>query len=256
MSITDAVARELTARNLRPDTVKAIFIGGSLARGWAHARSDADVFVVSEQPWTGSRVEVQRVALQPDTVPVDEIHVDGQRWEIRYWQETQIDQIIERVSWEAFEAGRISPNLIEMVTADRLTHPLAVEGAEWLAVRRQRMVDSAFGACLTTWSLARADASVEDVIGLLESGDTTSAVLAAQAAFAHLVDAVAASLGECGREWKWRARRMQLLNPAMLPYDEYWDIASMRSYDPDKPEAWARHVIEVCRRVSAEVPIG
>jgi hypothetical protein len=256
MSLTDAVAHELTARKLRPADVRAVYVGGSQARGWSHALSDTDVFVVSADRWEGAVTELQQVTVEPDTVPVAEIYVDDQRWELRYWQETQIDQLVERMSWEAFEAGRIAPSPVELVCLERLMHPLPVGGERWLAARRRAIADSALQAFLTTRALARADASVEDVVGLLESGDVRSAVLAAQVAFVNLVDAVAASHGECGQEWKWRDKRMHLLNPAVLPYDEYWDIATMRCYDPDKPEAWARHVVDVCRRVSGVVPIG
>jgi hypothetical protein len=254
--ITDTVPTELTARRLRPTDVKAVFIGGSLALGWAHARSDADIFVVSGDRWVSDTAEAQRVSLEPDTVPVEAIHVDGQRWEIRYWLESQIDQLLDRLSWEAFEANTISLTAVETACVERLFRALPVEGARWLAERRERISGSALQAYLTSQSLARADSYVEDVVGLIESGDVTSAVLAAQFAFANLVDAVNASSGEFGQEWKWRARRMRANDPEMLPYEEYWAIATMRSFDPDRPEAWARHVIDVCRRVSADVPIG
>lgn len=256
MRITETVAGELATRNLRPVDVTAIYIGGSLARGWGHARSDADIFVVSGSPWISDTAESQRVTLDPDTVPVEAIHVDGQRWEIRYWLESQIDQLLDRLSWDAFEGGGIYLTPLEAACVERLFRALPVEGEPWLAARQARIGGSALQAHLTTQALARTDGHVEDVVGLLDSGDVTSAVLAAQAAFANLVDAVNCGLGEFGQEWKWRARRMRALDPDILPYHEYWAIVTMREYDPGRPDEWARHVLDVCRRVSALVPIG
>jgi hypothetical protein len=255
MSITEVVALELKQRNLLPANVNAIWIGGSLARGWGHQRSDADVFIVSPGTWVSSSDEYQSVRVSPNTVPIEAIHVNGQRWEIRYWQETQIEQLIDRVSWDSFEAGKLSLNLVETSCLARLVHALPVTGIDWIMEKREYITGSALRTSLFVDALARAEMNVEDIVGLLGSGDMNSAVLSGQAALTHIVDALTASLGEYGSEWKWRAKRMQALNPAVLPFDDYWELVTMRSFDPTQPEAWVRRIIDIYRRVSAEVAV-
>ncbi len=54
---------------------------------------------------------------------------------------------------------------------------------------------------------------------------------------------------------KWRSRRMRLVDTPVLPYERYWELETMRTFDPEAPEVWVREVIAVCQRISMEVSV-
>src|SRR5262245_57160225 len=84
-----------TAGLLPPDTCAA-FCVGSVARGWATPTSDCDIYVVTRAPFrTAESVDVS-VPLHPDVVPVHVTDVDGRSWEIKYWTDDQVDQMLRK----------------------------------------------------------------------------------------------------------------------------------------------------------------
>jgi len=248
----------LKTKNLIPASCLAIFVGGSLARGWQHARSDADLYVVSTEPWTGEADGFNAVALDPATVPTNSSYLDGRRIEVRYWTDDQIDQLLGKVTWERFrETDSIGDriNKAESYLLARLSTALVVSGVDWIDRRREQLADSAFRPMLTMRALAVADSYVEDALGMLESGDQHAAILAAHGALVAAADALAANQGELGVEDKWRARRMAAISSPVLPFDRYWELTTMRSYDPEQPKRWVEDVLELCRTVALEVEI-
>jgi hypothetical protein len=243
---------------LMPADCQAVFVGGSMARGWAHARSDADLYIVSVAPWTGATNGFSPVALDPDSVPTNVTYIDGRRWEVRYWLEAQVDQMLAKADWENFHGTdstgrRLSPH--EALFLSRLDGALVVIGAEWMRHRRQQVADSAFRSMFTLRALADADSWVEDALGMLESGDMHAAVLAAQGALAASADALTLNHGEYSVEQKWRARRVQAVDSSLLPFDRYWAMATMMTFDPEHPEEWIRSVLELSRKVALEVEV-
>jgi hypothetical protein len=252
------VRSTLEQLRMMPADCRAVFVGGSTARGWAHARSDADLYVVSTAPWTGASNGFNPVALDPRSVPTNVTYIDGQRWEVRYWLDGQVDQMLAKTDWEGFHGldstgRRLSPP--EVTFLSRLDSALEVVGSEWIRRRRRQVADSAFRSMFTLRALGDADSWVEDALGMLESGDTHGAVLAAQAALGSSADALTLNHGEYGVEPKWRARRVQALQSSLLPFDRYWTLVTMQTFDPDRPEEWIRSVLELSREVALEVEV-
>ncbi|MFI0796869.1 hypothetical protein ACH4OY_29905 [Micromonospora rubida] len=254
----DSIRASLGDRRLFPASCLAVFVGGSMARGWHHARSDADLYVITAEPWCGDSNGSTPVSVTPDTVPTNVIYIDERRWELRYWLDSQVDQVLDRVSWHAFQSDdsagqRISD--VEVALLGRLESSLVVVGEQWIQQRRGKLADSAFQSLFTLRALAEAGACAEDAQGMLESGDRHAAVLAAQMALGAAADAVSLSQGEFSLEEKWRARRLQAAASPVLPFERYWELITMQSFDPRHPETWVRSVVDVCRQVALAIDV-
>lgn len=250
---------ELEQRALLPQPCLSAFIVGSVTRGWDNGSSDYDINLVCEQPWPAEEGMVGLLKLDPPILPVAILHVDGRRWELKYWLDTQVDQVLAKVSWDAFEGTRLAGQALtdtEEVFLERLATCVPLAGADWVAKRRAQVADSAFGAFMVTRTLARADSFLEDAIGQLGAGDVESAVISAKMAFSHCVDALLESAGEYGFYTpKWRARRMRAVAPGAISFEDYWAIETMRGYDPADPGAWVSSVVRTCQRLSMKIEV-
>lgn len=251
-------ADELRARGMLPASYQAVYVAGSLVRGWGNALSDLDVYVVTDTVWDRPVVESASVPLDPPTLPIDVIRVDGVRWDVEYWSDRQVDQMLAKLGKDNVDAGGAGPNELsryEMDFLERLGHARAVEGEGWLDARRAQLADSAFRQVMVSGALHYCDIYAEDAIGQLEAGDLDSAVLSARLAFGCAVDALLAGHGELGQSPKWRARRFRAADPAELSFEEYWATETMRDLDPAAPGGWVESTIGTCRRISAEVSL-
>ncbi|MCX4527002.1 MULTISPECIES: nucleotidyltransferase domain-containing protein [unclassified Streptomyces] len=251
---------EVSGRGLLPADHRAAFVVGSLARGWANPSSDVDIYVVTDEPWTGAASGSIRVPLTRPDVPTAHFPGagDGRRRELKYWTDGQIGEVLAKVSWAEFDAGR---SIGQMVTRDeeqlleRLLACRPLSGEDWVRERQREIEQSAFRAVVVSYCLTNADDFVEDALGQLAVDDLDSAVLSVRQAFGHAVDALLASHGECGRLVKWRARRMAAARPEALPYERYWAVETMRDFDSAAPRAWVEDVITLCKSLSMEVEI-
>ncbi|KPI00274.1 hypothetical protein OK074_5882 [Actinobacteria bacterium OK074] len=249
---------ELSAHGLPPSRYRSAFVVGSLARGWANAASDVDVYVVGEEPWSGPVPASIRLSLEHPEVVTDFWYVGDRRWELKYWTAGQLAEILGKVSWEAFETGQPLGQLIGRDEEQLLERMLAcrpLHGEDWVLEQQDRIRDSAFVASVVSYCLSNADDFVDDAAGQLDGGDVASAVLSARQAFGHAVDALLAAHGECNRLVKWRARRVAEAAPKALPYERYWAVETMRDFDPARPEVWVRDVMALCKTLSLEVEI-
>ncbi len=250
---------ELASRSLLPADPVAVYAVGSLARGWANERSDYDFNVVSLSPWEGASVRTIPIPLDVGTVPTSIRHVAGRRWEVKYWLDSQVDQMLGKVTWEQFEEGTSTSKALvdtEELFLERLITCLPLCGSDWVAARRESLANTAFRAFVTTHSLAEADGAVEDALGQLAASDVVSAVLSAHKALGHIVDALLESYDNYGsRTPKWRARRFQETSPKELSFEKYWELETMRHYDPNAPQDWVNRVVTLCRNLTLEVEI-
>ena len=96
---------------------------------------------------------------------------------------------------------------------------------------------------------SQADSSIEDALGLLETGDQPTALLAASIAFTFVVDGLVAAEGELSPNPKWRAEKVRCAQSNALSWDEYWDLETRRHLDPAQPEPWIRHVLARCQEL-------
>ncbi|MBK3569769.1 MULTISPECIES: hypothetical protein [unclassified Streptomyces] len=249
---------ELRRRGLLPEPHLAVYVSGSVVRGWGNDTSDLDIYVITERPWEGSDIGAP-VALVPNMVAVEVTHVDKVRWDIEYWLDSQVDQLMDKASWATFDgdpnatALMTSPLQHELKFLERLPYAIPLTPAAWLEERRSQVKSSALRSVAASAQLNLADAYIEDAVGQLRASDLESSVLSAKMAFGHAVDALLASHGEVDRSWKWRARKFREVGQSVLGFDEYWSVETMRDYDPDNPARWVEHVVRLCRKISFEV---
>jgi hypothetical protein len=249
---------QLAARGFLPAGYRSAFIVGSIARGWDNASSDLDIYVVSQEPWRSGTNGIEHMPLEPPEIATEVIHVDGQRWELKFWLDTQVGQMIDKVSWVSFESGTPSGQLLtawEEEFLERLLTCRPLAGEDWVLQQRERIEASAFRAFVVTDCLSNADDCLEDVVGQLAAADVESALLSARLGFGYAVDALLASHGECGRAPKWRSRRMREVNPPALSFERYWAVETMRTFDPEDPRRWVEEVAGICKALSMEVEI-
>ncbi|MFE2970162.1 hypothetical protein ACFXKC_42205 [Streptomyces sp. NPDC059340] len=253
------IVPELTSRTFLPDDTVGVFASGSMVRGWGNATSDVDVHVITEAPRVSSISETGHVSLEPNTLQYERTFVNGRRWDIEYWTEGQVDQLLGKVTWEAYDSPD-SPwstlSKTELGMLERLPYAAAADDGPWLASVQQRMRESAHRVILVGISLRESDGLVEDAAGQLEAGDLHSAVIAARLAFNHTVDALQANEGQFGSLWpKWRARRMALINSEVLPFETYWVTETMAAFDDENPQTWVEETIGLCRKISSELEV-
>ncbi|MBV1849565.1 hypothetical protein [Catellatospora tritici] len=249
------IAAEIDRLGLRPETCSAIFIGGSLSRGWGHARSDVDAYIVSTIPWSGPADGHNRVKLDPPVIPLRIFDVGGRRCEVRFWLDSQVDQLFAKLTWSEFERERRLADLsaFEAALLSRVKYAVPIDGEDWLVGRREQLAGSAYRSMVVAQLLDIVDGHVEDALGLLESGDHRAAAIAAQTALERVVEALLSSRGDMTSVAKWRVRRLEEANLEVLSADRYWEIATFRTYDPDKPQVWVESVLETCRQIILEV---
>lgn len=250
---------ELQGRGLLPERYEAAFVVGSQARGWGNALSDADVCIVTRDPWASVGHGLIRVPLIPDTVTTEGFQTGGLAWELKYWLDGQVDQMIEKVNWSQFDGSTLVGQRLtreEEKFLDRILTCVPLTGSDWISRCQKQIEESAFRTFVTTECLGLADDYVIDAVGQLEAGDVDSSVLSARTAFGHAVDALLASHGELGRlNTKWRARRLASVQPKELPYEEYWRVETMRTFDPAAPETWVQETAWLCKRMAMEVQV-
>ena len=248
----------LAANDLLPADRVAAFLTGSLVRGWGNATSDMDAYLVVREPWTRPAESTSRISGAPGEVPVAVFYEGDRRWDVEVWRDEQVDDLLHRVSWPEFEAGRTSRETLtrpDVAFIQRLSHAVAADGEEWVRRRVAEFEASAIRAIIATHALHQLDLLVEDVLGMLAIGDTASATLAARYAFAYAVEALLASEGEFHEQEKWRARRVAAIQPSTLTYDHYWATETMREYDPDAPHVWIEGVLRTCQSIANEVSL-
>jgi hypothetical protein len=256
------VIEELERRLLLPVEHLSVFCVGSVARGWANADSDYDLTVVTPGPWPAQAAGLRAVPvpLDPGRVPIAALSVGGRRWELKYWQDQQVDQMLAKVTWEQFEGSTSAVKALvetEELFLERLVSCLPLSGAAWVQARRRDLNATAFRAFVTTRSLAEADGAVEDAVGQLGAGDLDSAVLSARKALGHIVDALLECRGNYGSHLpKWRARRFREAAPKALSFQDYWALETMRDFDPAAPQLWVRRVVKLCKDLSMDVEIS
>jgi hypothetical protein len=249
---------QLRRHSLLPADHVAVFLAGSRVRGWDNVGSDVDFYVICESQWAGFGGARALVGVRPETIAVEVREIDRERWDIQYWLDSQVDQVLAKVSWQEFDANFSAGNLLTATESDlleRLTYAVPLSGAEWLARRREALNRSALKPVLVARALHWADVFVEDARGQLTSGDIESAVLSARLAFGSAIRALLADQGKFAQSAKWFARQFREIEHGVMSFDEYWNIETMRTYDPANPARWVEEVLIVCGKISLNVTV-
>ncbi|MEN3304581.1 MAG: hypothetical protein V7603_783 [Micromonosporaceae bacterium] len=248
---------DLDAMALVPPDALAVFCVGSVAHGWDNKRSDVDLVVVTARPWAVTRSRSIAVALQPRSIQTTSTELGTRKWEIKYWMDSQVDQMLAKVSHARFESGRTRSRTLvaaEESFLERLPASVLLRGDGWIRRRREQLHRSAFRAFVVSRSLAAADSSIDDALGQLDGGDLASAVLSGRKAFGHTIDALLESHSVYGsQDPKWRARRFQAAKPPQVSYEAYWQLETMSGFDPERPVEWVERVVTFCRNLLLEV---
>jgi hypothetical protein len=256
--VTDWLA-PLQERGLLPAGVVAAFVVGSAARGWHNARSDFDIYVVTAAEHLSSTSGSSAVPLDPPYVRSEIFYRKDRRWEVTYWLEHQIGQVLSKISWEAYEGGRITEEAltrVEELLLANLETSFPILGEDWIERTRVRLVDSAFRSFAVVRSLGAADDAVEDALGQMEAGDLESATISARMAFGHAIDALLEAEGEYGSHLpKWRPNRFRASAPEAFSFDRYWQIETMQGYDPADPRPWIKQVLTICQDIAMRVSV-
>lgn len=257
-TIADSLALVERHGVLPPGALSASIVG-SAARGWHNERSDIDVYVIVPRPWTSDACRTVRFPLDPPEVRTVGFKDDGRRWQVTYYLDTQVEQMLAKVSWAEFGNDR-TPGLVlarrEEMFLSRLATCLTLVGDQYIKERREQLAASAFRSFMVARSLAEVDDCVEDALGQMAHGDLECAVLAARKALGHIVDALLEERGEYASELvKWRPLRFRAANPPALSFEDYWALETMRGYDPDDPAGWINEVLTLCQNLSLEVEI-
>jgi hypothetical protein len=248
----------LTDAKLIPVGHQAVFLGGSVGRGWGNETSDFDFCVIVDEPWVriGQAQKVVRVPLDPPDVPHEIVYVDDRQWEVAYWLDRQVDQMLSKVHTTAQSPDPLADmTLPEMGFLTRLGYATELDGGPWLSRRRKELAESPFTRLMTERALDMMDNATADAAGQLASGDVLSAVMSSRIAFGRAVDAVLASHGRFRESKKWRARQMAELSPPELPFERYWAVETMRDFDPDHPEVWVEEALMLCQELSCAIEL-
>ena len=261
MDTSTAVA-EVTAAGLLPAERCAVLVVGSVAYGWDTPTSDLDLCVITSQPWPGgpagptNPVSSLPVLVEPGDIRVEVTRVGGRRCELKYWTDSQLDQTLDKVGWDAFEAGALTQGVLspeEYGLLQALHRAVPLEGEDWLRATADRLAKSATRAMACSRLLTLSDGLTEDAAGHVRAGDTDSAVMTAWLAYGLAVDALLAAHGELADNPKWRARRVREMAPPELAYADFWAVATMRDLDPDDPVRWVNRTVRACQQLSAQV---
>ncbi|MEU8001124.1 hypothetical protein AB0B66_08200 [Catellatospora sp. NPDC049111] len=252
----DACVAQLRETGLLPADTLAVLLVGSAALGWANEGSDYNLYVVSAGPWTPGEGPGKYAPLTPPVIPTRAVSSGDRTWQLKYWSQGQIDQVLDKVARAVADGPPSGTPLaeIEELFLERLLTGVSVLGGDWLARHRDRVSRGGFQAATVARSLADAAADAGRTRRRLAAGQTEAAVLAARLAFDATVDALLESHGDYGVYVpKWRARRMRQVAPAELPFDTYWTWETMSGLDRDRPEAWVVDALALCDRIAAAI---
>ncbi|MEU6404725.1 nucleotidyltransferase domain-containing protein [Streptomyces sp. NPDC046985] len=233
-----------------------LLLSGSYARGWEHSHSDVDVIVIGTPP--------QSADPQAETEDEDVVrrvhYVDGRRWEIEYYSLGFTERLIELVrgAAKAADEGHDSASWLgsyELGRALRLLGAVALSGEEHADALRHRLRAAGVAHVVARVAVDTCDAALDDALGLLASGDTHAAVLAASAAVGHAIDACLASHDELWPGAKWRYRKYLSLverrpdTALALDAEEAWRLLTLADLDPDQADDWVRRAVARCQNL-------
>ena len=90
-----------------PRGLQAALLVGSYARGWANEGSDIDVVVIGTARPAGD-VNALPVSLDPPDVTFTGWYADSLGWEVKYWLTGQVEQMLDKVTWDSFEGNYVA----------------------------------------------------------------------------------------------------------------------------------------------------
>jgi len=181
---------------------------------------------------------------------------DGYRLDVEYWREAQVEHVFRRVCERPLDGTRLIGINLSEDDLDFLSDVWigrALAGESWLLARQETLRQARVNLLVASRRFSQADSSIEDALGLLESGDHSSALLAAILAFNFVVDGLVAAEGELSPNPKWRAQKLLSAQPPALSWDEYWNIETREGLNGERPEEWVRDLLARCQELMLSV---
>lgn len=219
-----------------------VYIGGSVARGWANPGSDIDVYVL------GAAADA-----------AENVHTDGgPRVDVHALSVPTLDRLFAGFSWDVIRSHQDYVDTRsdrEWLLMERLHHARPLAGHDVLAGYQQRLAATAYRHMLVQEHFSFADAYAEDCLGQLAIDDDDSAVLSGCTAHLRAVDGLLSARGCFAWNPKWRARAMQEAKPDLLSYEEFWRIVTMADLPALGRRAWARGQVARTRELMARVDV-
>jgi len=236
-----------------------VFASGSLTEGWAHAKSDLDLFgifsgTVAADSLDGLELIKVKTTTSDPTSWIALGEVGSYRADIEVWSEAQVDELIGRFTSTGADKYTVRPNPAERDLLYRLSKAVPLAGESWLVLRREALMDSTYGAWLAENQKADAEGLLEDVAGLLESGDAHSAVLAAHRGFIIALGSLLAAYGDYCPSQKWLYRRLETVRPDELTTADGWRVLIMDGCAAD-PAGWAERTARLIQRMLTGVEL-
>lgn len=177
--------------------VLAVYIGGSIAEGFANKRSDVDAYALVKEGDLIDEVSGFEVSfingkhIQFDFIPIAFV-------------EKSIADMESKHPWQ------VMLSRMEIATLHRLRSALPVVGSELIESLREALTKSGLDLLCADRQARSCENSLQDTYGCIESNDWDSGLYAARSSAQRAIDAMACLLGETANNEKWifpRVRR-------------------------------------------------
>lgn len=237
-----------------PASSNCVYLSGSFASGMAHAASDFDIFVITDEPFLPENpTGVGHASVDPQAYPIVIRQLPEGRCDIEYWQALQVSRLIEKFAPGNSTLG-FTIDDVDFLYRLSIARPLS--GEDWLREQQETLARSEFASMVAQRAFGTADSLFEDALGMLAVGDQHSAVLAAHEGFGRAIDGLLAIHRQFSPRRKWRAQKLMRAGPELISLDEYWAIETMAEFASTAPDRWVRDVIERARDLMMEVELS
>lgn len=229
----------------------SVWAAGSVVQGWGHGASDLDLYVVTDEGLTvGGEMESfeRRVSTDDPVIHIVLGEFGAFRADIELWRQSQIDELVQRFSGGTRDQEAPDLDKTEQDLFYRLVSGRPLSGTEWWQQRRTAILQSKYGTWLAENRKLAAEGYLEDVGGMLQTGDQHSAVLAGREAFVCALEALLVSYDDYSINRKWLYRRLVAAQPTELTVDEGWrHLATVGA--AEQPGEWAESAARLAQRL-------
>jgi hypothetical protein len=239
----------------RLSAARCMFFSGSIVDGWGHARSDLDLYIISDDPISLGEAFTtyeQRVSTSDPTIHVVLAEIGAYRLDLELWKVSQLDELIGRFRSGVPLQELPHPARNEQDLIARMVKGKSIHGEEWLNQVKQQLDSSSYGLWLAENRKLDAEGSIEDALGMMETGDFKSAVLSTRRALEWVLQALLALHGDYAVDTKWLVRRLARLEPPELSGEQAWRLLAMDGCY-DEPESWLHEALAVIGRIHLAV---
>lgn len=231
------------------------FLTGSIAEGDGNRGSDIDICVLLEKPLDRDMVGGYCVAGSGTRIKIDYFNIASTGVEIQYWLKCDLQEVcdqLERFTIKPLQ--EIWPNQLRLV--HRLKAGKCLRNPEEFERLRGLCDFDALSRYLCFANHRAVDAYYHDANCFLDEGHAGDALVVAQLAVSHAVDAYLATRGETNLNTKWRYRRLNAIEPGSPIGALYLDCIGGSPAGCPNPEARAAMCLSLAETLSAAMHLG